>query len=68
MGFTLIQSFSQVVSCKHVSSFAGASGLVHFDEDGERNVDYSIYDLQYVGNNILFVPILHFDSLTKSVR
>ncbi|XP_037547159.1 guanylate cyclase 2G [Nematolebias whitei] len=48
--------------------FHGASGLVHFDEDGERNVDYSIYDLQYVGNTILFVPILHFDSLTKSVR
>uniref|UniRef100_A0A3Q3ABD4 Guanylate cyclase n=1 Tax=Kryptolebias marmoratus TaxID=37003 RepID=A0A3Q3ABD4_KRYMA len=47
------------------SSFAGASGLVHFDEDGERNVDYSIYDLQYVGNNILFVPILHFESQTK---
>uniref|UniRef100_A0A3Q2ZYJ9 Guanylate cyclase n=1 Tax=Kryptolebias marmoratus TaxID=37003 RepID=A0A3Q2ZYJ9_KRYMA len=44
-----------------------ASGLVHFDEDGERNVDYSIYDLQYVGNNILFVPILHFESQTKSV-
>ncbi|XP_017291448.2 guanylate cyclase 2G [Kryptolebias marmoratus] len=48
--------------------FHGASGLVHFDEDGERNVDYSIYDLQYVGNNILFVPILHFESQTKSVR
>ncbi|CAB1415131.1 unnamed protein product [Pleuronectes platessa] len=27
--------------------FYGASGLVHFDEEGERNLDYSIYDLQY---------------------
>uniref|UniRef100_A0A3B4X5A2 Guanylate cyclase n=1 Tax=Seriola lalandi dorsalis TaxID=1841481 RepID=A0A3B4X5A2_SERLL len=44
-----------------------ASGLVHFDEDGERNVDYSIYDLQHQGDT-KFVPILHFDSHTKNIR
>nr|XP_046234041.1 guanylate cyclase 2G [Scatophagus argus] len=48
--------------------FYGASGLVHFDEDGERNLDYSIYDLQHVGDVTKFVPILHFDSHTKAVR
>ncbi|XP_054605326.2 guanylate cyclase 2G [Nothobranchius furzeri] len=48
--------------------FDGASGLVHFDTDGERNVDYSIYDLQFVGNGIKFVPILHFESQTKIIR
>ncbi|XP_074475205.1 guanylate cyclase 2G [Sebastes fasciatus] len=48
--------------------FNGASGLVHFDQDGERNVDYSIYDLQHVGDVTKFVPILHFDSHTKAVR
>uniref|UniRef100_A0A8C6Q0J9 Guanylate cyclase n=1 Tax=Nothobranchius furzeri TaxID=105023 RepID=A0A8C6Q0J9_NOTFU len=41
---------------------------VHFDTDGERNVDYSIYDLQFVGNGIKFVPILHFESQTKIIR
>uniref|UniRef100_A0A3B4UBZ9 Guanylate cyclase n=1 Tax=Seriola dumerili TaxID=41447 RepID=A0A3B4UBZ9_SERDU len=40
--------------------------LVHFDEDGERNVDYSIYDLQHPGDT-KFVPILHFDSHTKNI-
>lgn len=61
-------SFAEDVWWSYSSSFAGASGLVHFDEEGERNVDYSIYDLQYVGNTVLFVPILHFESQTKSVR
>uniref|UniRef100_A0A3Q2CKS9 Guanylate cyclase n=1 Tax=Cyprinodon variegatus TaxID=28743 RepID=A0A3Q2CKS9_CYPVA len=42
--------------------FHGASGLVHFDEEGERSMDYSIYDLQRVGGNTMFVPILHFES------
>ncbi|KAM6963497.1 guanylate cyclase 2G [Tautogolabrus adspersus] len=48
--------------------FYGASGLVHFDEEGERNLDYSIYDLQHLGDSTKFVPILHFDSHTKTVR
>uniref|UniRef100_A0A3P8VRS1 Guanylate cyclase n=1 Tax=Cynoglossus semilaevis TaxID=244447 RepID=A0A3P8VRS1_CYNSE len=45
-----------------------ASGLVHFDEEGERNLDYSIYDLQYIGDKVKFVPILHFDSHSKNIR
>ncbi|XP_049916915.1 guanylate cyclase 2G [Epinephelus moara] len=53
---------------KHHIRFDGASGLVHFDDDGERNVDYSIYDLQHVGDVTKFVPILHYDSHTKAVR
>uniref|UniRef100_A0A3Q3DDF4 Guanylate cyclase n=1 Tax=Hippocampus comes TaxID=109280 RepID=A0A3Q3DDF4_HIPCM len=44
-----------------------ASGLVHFDKDGERNLDYSIYDLQYTGDAAAFVPVLHFDSHSKSI-
>ncbi|XP_041672123.1 guanylate cyclase 2G [Cheilinus undulatus] len=48
--------------------FYGASGLVHFDEEGERNLDYSIYDLQHSGESTKFVPILYFDSHTKTVR
>ncbi|KAM9716169.1 guanylate cyclase 2G [Menidia menidia] len=48
--------------------FYGASGLVHFDEEGERSLDYSIYDLQHVGDSVKFVPVLHFESQTKSVR
>ncbi|XP_047465708.1 guanylate cyclase 2G [Mugil cephalus] len=48
--------------------FYGASGLVHFDKEGERNLDYSIYDLQHTRDTTKFVPILHFDSHTKVVR
>ncbi|XP_076007873.1 guanylate cyclase 2G [Genypterus blacodes] len=48
--------------------FYGASGLVHFDDEGERNVDYSIYDLQHLADTTKFVPILHFDSHTKGIR
>uniref|UniRef100_A0A665VE64 Guanylate cyclase n=1 Tax=Echeneis naucrates TaxID=173247 RepID=A0A665VE64_ECHNA len=43
-------------------------GLVHFDQDGERNLDYSLYDLQHTGDTTKFVPILHFDSHTKNIR
>ncbi|XP_010746852.3 guanylate cyclase 2G [Larimichthys crocea] len=48
--------------------FYGASGLVHFDDEGERNVDYSIYDLQHAGDVTKFVPVLHYDGHTKAVR
>jgi len=48
--------------------FKGASGLVHFDEYGERNLDYSVYDLQQTENIIQFVPVLDFDSQTKTIK
>ncbi|KAF7654849.1 hypothetical protein LDENG_00064170, partial [Lucifuga dentata] len=53
---------------KNSIRFYGASGLVHFDEEGERNLDYSIYDLQHLEDVTKFVPILHFDSHTKVIR
>nr|XP_043870167.1 guanylate cyclase 2G isoform X1 [Solea senegalensis] len=58
----------QTLKKKNSIRFYGASGLVHFDEDGERNVDYSILDLQYSGDVIKFVPILQFDSHSKNIR
>ncbi|KAI4872797.1 hypothetical protein NFI96_016122 [Prochilodus magdalenae] len=48
--------------------FYGASGLVHFDEYGDRNTDYSVYDLQKSDNVVKFVPVLNFDSHTKMVK
>ncbi|XP_067226403.1 guanylate cyclase 2G [Chanodichthys erythropterus] len=48
--------------------FYGASGLVHFDEYGERNLDYSVYDLQQTENIIKFVSVLDFDSHTKTIK
>ncbi|XP_051529909.1 guanylate cyclase 2G-like isoform X2 [Myxocyprinus asiaticus] len=48
--------------------FYGASGLVHFDEYGERNLDYSLYDLQQMEDVIKFVPVLDFDSHTKTIK
>ncbi|KAK7919353.1 hypothetical protein WMY93_010637 [Mugilogobius chulae] len=53
---------------KHNIRFYGASGLVHFDEDGERNLDYSIYDLQHIGDATKFVPVLNYESQSKTVR
>ncbi|XP_048124721.1 guanylate cyclase 2G [Alosa alosa] len=49
-------------------SFQGASGLVHFDAEGERNMDYSLYDLQPDGDSTKFVSVLDFDSQTKVFR
>ncbi|XP_028810806.1 guanylate cyclase 2G isoform X2 [Denticeps clupeoides] len=48
--------------------FQGASGLVHFDEEGERNVDYSVFDLQEAADIVAFVPVLNFDSHTKLIK
>lgn len=61
-----IFSSSSLLTSTDVNS-AGASGLVHFDQQGERNLDYSVYHLQPDGVTKQFVPILHFDSLTRAV-
>uniref|UniRef100_A0A668VRR3 Guanylate cyclase n=1 Tax=Oreochromis aureus TaxID=47969 RepID=A0A668VRR3_OREAU len=58
----------QILKKRSNFQFYGTSGLVHFDEEGERNLDYSIYDLQHTGDITKFVPILHFDSHTKNIR
>ncbi|KAG7227726.1 hypothetical protein INR49_029491 [Caranx melampygus] len=62
------QELLQRLKNKNNIRFYGASGLVHFDEDGERNMDYSIYDLQHTGDTTKFMPILHFDSHAKNIR
>ncbi|XP_074519022.1 guanylate cyclase 2G [Halichoeres trimaculatus] len=62
------QQLLQRLKNKNGIRFYGASGLVHFDEEGERNLDYSIYDLQHLGDVTKFVPILHFDSHSKAIR
>ncbi|TSK14762.1 Guanylate cyclase 2G [Bagarius yarrelli] len=53
---------------KNSIRFYGASGLVHFDEYGERNTDYSLYDLQLHEGVVKFVSILTFDSHSKLVK
>uniref|UniRef100_A0A3Q4N979 Guanylate cyclase n=1 Tax=Neolamprologus brichardi TaxID=32507 RepID=A0A3Q4N979_NEOBR len=58
----------QILKKRNNFQFYGTSGLVHFDGEGERNLDYSIYDLQHTGDVTKFVPILHFDSHTKNIR
>ncbi|XP_026098428.1 guanylate cyclase 2G [Carassius auratus] len=47
--------------------FYGASGLVHFDEYGERKLDYSVYDLQQTETVTKFVSVLDFDSNSKMI-
>ncbi|KAM9462865.1 guanylate cyclase 2G [Clarias gariepinus] len=53
---------------KNSIRFHGASGLVHFDDYGERNTDYSLYDLQLYEGTIKFVSILTFESHTKMIK
>uniref|UniRef100_W5L2B3 Guanylate cyclase n=1 Tax=Astyanax mexicanus TaxID=7994 RepID=W5L2B3_ASTMX len=53
---------------KNSIRFYGASGLVHFDEYGDRNTDYSVYDLQKSDGDMKFVPILNFDSHSKQLK
>ncbi|XP_026132297.1 guanylate cyclase 2G isoform X2 [Carassius auratus] len=48
--------------------FYGASGLVHFDKYGERNLDYSVYDLQQTESVTKFVSVLDFDSHSKMIK
>ncbi|KTF90026.1 hypothetical protein cypCar_00024206 [Cyprinus carpio] len=48
--------------------FYGASGLVHFDEYGERNLDYSVYNLQQTETVTKFVSVLDFDSHSKMIK
>ncbi|XP_073684296.1 guanylate cyclase 2G [Garra rufa] len=48
--------------------FYGASGLVHFDDYGERNIDYSVYDLQQTETVTKFVSVLDFDSHSKTIK
>nr|XP_056706431.1 guanylate cyclase 2G-like [Euleptes europaea] len=45
----------------------GITGPVHIDESGERNMDYSVYDLQESGNSTCFIPVLNFDSDRKAI-
>nr|XP_060624390.1 guanylate cyclase 2G-like [Anolis sagrei ordinatus] len=45
----------------------GITGPVHIDESGERNMDYSVYDLQDSGNSKCFLPVLNFDSFSKTL-
>uniref|UniRef100_A0A671NF00 Guanylate cyclase n=1 Tax=Sinocyclocheilus anshuiensis TaxID=1608454 RepID=A0A671NF00_9TELE len=47
--------------------FYGASGLVHFDEYGERKLDYSVYDLQQTETVTKFVSVLDFDKISLLV-
>nr|XP_023695463.1 guanylate cyclase 2G-like [Paramormyrops kingsleyae] len=48
--------------------FYGATGLVYFDSEGERAMDYSVYDLQYPSDEPKFVPVLNFDSQSRTLR
>ncbi|XP_076854584.1 guanylate cyclase 2G [Brachyhypopomus gauderio] len=53
---------------KNNIKFNGASGLVHFDEYGDRNMDYSVYDFQKSEDTVKFVPVLNFDSHSKMIK
>ncbi|XP_073453709.1 guanylate cyclase 2G-like [Aquarana catesbeiana] len=45
----------------------GVTGLLSIDEKGQRFIDYSVYDLQSVGNMSQFVPVLQYDSYRKVI-
>ncbi|KAM4636502.1 guanylate cyclase 2G-like [Discoglossus pictus] len=45
----------------------GLTGWLRFDDNGERFIDYSVYDLQRVGNITRFVPVLQYDSYRREI-
>ncbi|XP_063819399.1 guanylate cyclase 2G-like [Pseudophryne corroboree] len=45
----------------------GVTGLLNIDTKGKRFIDYSVYDLQLVGNESRFVPVLQYDSYRKEI-
>ncbi|XP_067322372.1 guanylate cyclase 2G-like [Anolis sagrei] len=62
----------EILKCRNTSLTAakplmGITGPVHIDESGERNMDYSVYDLQDSGNSKCFLPVLNFDSFSKTL-
>lgn len=46
----------------------GLTGLVNIDFSGRRSLNYSVYDMQKYVNGTKFVPILEYDSYSKSLR
>ncbi|XP_072280882.1 guanylate cyclase 2G-like [Pyxicephalus adspersus] len=63
--FIMVQQFE--VSGFLELSCTGVTGLLSIDEKGERFIDYSVYDLQFVGNVSRFVPVLQYDSYRKEI-
>ncbi|XP_075071627.1 guanylate cyclase 2G-like [Mixophyes fleayi] len=45
----------------------GITGPLNIDKKGERLINYSVYDLQLVGNESRFVPVLQYDSTRKEI-
>ncbi|XP_055503434.1 LOW QUALITY PROTEIN: guanylate cyclase 2G [Leucoraja erinacea] len=45
----------------------GLTGLVNIDFSGRRSLNYSVYDMQKYVNGTKFVPILEYDSYSKSL-
>uniref|UniRef100_A0A803JTE1 Guanylate cyclase n=1 Tax=Xenopus tropicalis TaxID=8364 RepID=A0A803JTE1_XENTR len=45
----------------------GITGSLGIDENGERFIDYAVYDLQHSDNTSRFVPVLRFDSHLKTM-
>ncbi|XP_071986240.1 guanylate cyclase 2G-like [Engystomops pustulosus] len=45
----------------------GVTGDLSIDMNGERFIDYTVYDLQRVGNLSRFVPVLQYNSYRKEI-
>ncbi|XP_075467984.1 guanylate cyclase 2G-like isoform X2 [Ascaphus truei] len=62
-GRSLVQSLKSYNN----TQLMGITGLLSIDDNGERFIDYSVYDLQNGGNSSRFVPILQYDSYRRTV-
>nr|XP_033799297.1 guanylate cyclase 2G-like isoform X2 [Geotrypetes seraphini] len=49
------------------TQFIGLTGLVNIGENGERFLDFSVYDLQRSGNISRFVAVLQYDSYKRNI-
>ncbi|CAH2323134.1 guanylate cyclase 2G-like [Pelobates cultripes] len=62
------RALTRILKGRRETQVFGFSGPLSINEDGERFIDYAIYDLQHTGNSSGFVPVLLYDSYQRTIR
>ncbi|XP_063290909.1 guanylate cyclase 2G-like [Pelobates fuscus] len=62
------RALTRILKGRRETQVFGVSGPLSINEDGERLIDYAIYDLQHTGNSSGFVPVLLYDSFQRTIR
>ncbi|XP_044155474.1 guanylate cyclase 2G-like [Bufo gargarizans] len=62
------QAVVEILKGYNGTELFGVTGLLSIDKNGERFINYLVYDLQLVGNLSRFVPVLQYDSYRNEIR